>query len=74
MVVGTVLAMGALLSQVPSLSALWETIRHASWWWIGLAVLFTLGNKVGYALALMGSVSQRVPFLRSVEALIAGAF
>ena len=74
MVVGTVLAMGALLSQVPSLSALWDTIRHASWWWIGLAVVFTLGNKVGYAFALMGSVSQRVPFLRSVEALLAAAF
>jgi glycosyltransferase 2 family protein len=74
MAVGTILAMAALLSEVPSLSALWDTIRHASWWWIGVAVLFTLGNKVGYALALMGSVSLRLPFLRSVEALIAAAF
>ena len=74
MVVGTVLATAALLSQVPSLSALWETIKQATWWWIGLAVLCMLGNKVGYALALMGSVATRVPFLRSVEALFAAAF
>jgi uncharacterized membrane protein YbhN (UPF0104 family) len=74
MLVGTVLALAALLSQVPSLSALWATVEQATWWWIGLAVLFTLGNKVGYALALMGSVSLRVPFVRSVEALLAAAF
>lgn len=74
MVVGTILAIAALLSQVPSLGALWDTIKHATWWWIGAAVLFALGNKVGYALALMGSVSKRIPFLRSVEALLAAAF
>jgi uncharacterized membrane protein YbhN (UPF0104 family) len=74
MIGGTVLAAAALLSQVPSLSALWETVREANWWWLLLAVGFTLGNKVGYALALMGSVAQRLPFLRSVEALIAAAF
>jgi uncharacterized membrane protein YbhN (UPF0104 family) len=74
MVVGTLLAFSALLSQVPSLSALWETFRQATWWWIALAVVFSLGNKVGYALALMGSVSQRLPFARSVEALLAAAF
>lgn len=74
MVVGTALAAAALLSQVPSLSALWETLRGASWWWLLLAAAFTLGNKVGYALALMGSVAKRLPLLRSVEALLAAAF
>jgi uncharacterized membrane protein YbhN (UPF0104 family) len=74
MIGGTVLAAAALLSQVPSLSALWDTVRHATWWWLLLAVVFTLGNRVGYALALMGSVAQRLPFLRSVEALLAAAF
>jgi uncharacterized membrane protein YbhN (UPF0104 family) len=74
MVIGTVLALGAMLSQVPSLGALWETIKQATWWWIGLAVLFTLGHKIGYALALMGTVSKRLPFVRSVEALLAAAF
>ena len=74
MVIGTVLALSALLSQVPSLSALWETFKDATWYWIALAVAFALGNKVGYALALMGSVSRRLPLLRSVEALLAAAF
>jgi undecaprenyl-diphosphatase len=74
MVIGTVLALSALLSQVPSLSALWETFKNATWYWIALAVVFTLGNKVGYALALMGSVATRLPLLRSVEALLAAAF
>lgn len=74
MVVGTVLALAALLSQVPSVSALWDTLKDANWWWVALAALCTLGNKTGYALALMGSVSKRLPFVRSVEALLAAAF
>jgi uncharacterized membrane protein YbhN (UPF0104 family) len=74
MVAGTVFALAALLSQVPSVSALWDTLRTADWWWIAAAVCFTVGNKVGYALALMGSVHQRLPVLRSVETLFAAAF
>jgi glycosyltransferase 2 family protein len=74
MVVGTILAISALLSQVPSLGALGDTIKDATWYWIGLAAAFTLGNKVGYALALMGSVAKRLPLLRSVEAMLAAAF
>jgi uncharacterized membrane protein YbhN (UPF0104 family) len=74
MIAGTVLAVAALLNQVPSLSALWDTVRSANWWWILLAVAFTFANKVGYALALMGSVARRLPLTRSVEAMIAAAF
>ena len=74
MVVGTLLAIVALLNQVPSLSELWDTVRTANWWWVLLAVVFAFGNKVGYALALMGSVSKRLPLLRSIEALLAAAF
>ena len=74
MVIGTVLAVAALLSQVPSLGDLWDTVQDATWWWVALAIAFTLGNKVGYGVALMGSVSMRLPFLRSVEALLAAAF
>jgi glycosyltransferase 2 family protein len=74
MVAGTALGIGALVSQVPSPDQLWETFKDATWWWIVLAVVFTFGNRVGYALALMGSVALRLPFLRSVEALLAAAF
>ena len=74
MVVGTLLAIVALLNQVPSLSDLWDTVRTANWWWVLLAVVFAFGNKVGYALALMGSVSKRLPLVRSTEALLAAAF
>ena len=74
MVVGTLLAIVALLNQIPSLSELWDKVRTANWWWVLLAVVFAFGNKVGYALALMGSVSKRLPLLRSIEALLAAAF
>ncbi|HEY7107211.1 MAG TPA: lysylphosphatidylglycerol synthase transmembrane domain-containing protein [Acidimicrobiia bacterium] len=74
MLVGTVLALAALLNEIPSVADLWDTIKTASWWWVALAVVFALGNKVGYALALMGSVPKRLPLLRSVEALLAAAF
>jgi uncharacterized membrane protein YbhN (UPF0104 family) len=74
MIVGTLLALAALLNEIPSVSDLWDTIKTADWWWVALAVAFTLGNKVGYALALMGSVAKRLPLVRSVEALLAAAF
>jgi uncharacterized membrane protein YbhN (UPF0104 family) len=74
MAIGTLLAIAALASQVPSLDQLWDTIKNATWWWVVLAVCFAFGNKVGYALALMGSVANRLPFFRSVEALLAAAF
>ena len=51
MIIGTVLAFGALLSQVPSLAQLWETVKDATWWWIVLAIACTFGNRVGYACA-----------------------
>jgi uncharacterized membrane protein YbhN (UPF0104 family) len=44
------------------------------WWWLGLAIVFTVGNKVGYAIALMGSVAKRIPPLLSIEAMFAAAF
>jgi glycosyltransferase 2 family protein len=74
MIAGTLLALAALLSQIPSLSALWDTLRTADWWWIAAAMCCTVGNKVGYTLALMGSVRIRLPLLLSVEALFAAAF
>jgi undecaprenyl-diphosphatase len=74
MVAGTLVAAGALLSQLPSLSSLWNTLEDATWWWVAVAALCTFGNKVGYALALMGSVAKRLGLVRSVEALIAAAF
>ncbi len=74
MVVGTVLAVAALVSQIPSGDDLWDTIDDPIWIWLGVALLCTVGNKAGYALALMGSTNLRPPFLRSVEAMFAAAF
>ena len=74
MAIGTLLAIGALLAQVDSFADLWATVQGATWWWVALAIVFTLGNKVGYAFALMGSVSTRLTVFRSVEAMLAAAF
>jgi uncharacterized membrane protein YbhN (UPF0104 family) len=74
MIGGTLLAIGALVSQVDNLSVLRDTVQNVTWWWLVLAVVFAFSNKVGYAIALIGSVPQRLPFGRSVEALFAAAF
>src|SRR5262245_8204516 len=74
MVVGTLLAFGALASRAPSVADLWDTLRGPVWWWLALAVAFSVGNKVSYAIALMGSVAKRVPLLLSIEAMFAAAF
>jgi undecaprenyl-diphosphatase len=74
MVAGTLLAVAALLSQVDNLSLLWATIENIILWWVVLAIVFAFGNKTGYAIALMGSVPERLRFGRSIEALLAAAF
>ncbi len=74
MVIGTLLAVAALVSQVPSASDLWDTVQDPVWAWLLVAVLCAVGNKAGYALALMGSTSLVPPFRRSFEAMFAAAF
>ncbi|MGW0611085.1 lysylphosphatidylglycerol synthase domain-containing protein [Streptomyces sp. NPDC002788] len=49
-------------------------IANAEWGWVAAAVLFSMASYVAAALALLGFVPERVPFLRTVAAQVAGSF
>lgn len=47
---------------------------HAQWGWLAAAVLFSALSYVAAAMALLGFVPERVPFVRTVAAQVAGSF
>ncbi|MEU5367307.1 lysylphosphatidylglycerol synthase domain-containing protein [Streptomyces sp. NPDC005925] len=49
-------------------------IAHAEWGWVAAAVLFSAASYFAAAMALLGFVPERVPFLRTVAAQVAGSF
>ncbi|GAA0663249.1 lysylphosphatidylglycerol synthase domain-containing protein [Streptomyces thermocarboxydovorans] len=49
-------------------------IANADWRWVIAAVLFSAATYFAAALALLGFVPERVPFLRTVAAQVAGSF
>ncbi|MGX2994678.1 lysylphosphatidylglycerol synthase transmembrane domain-containing protein [Streptomyces sp. JNUCC 64] len=68
-------AVGAyfLLSQLThtDFGTAWE---RAQWGWVAVAVLFSALSYFAAAMSLLGFVPERVPFLRTVAAQVAGSF
>ena len=42
MAIGTLIAVGALLSQVGDPETFYETIKNANWWWLAVAMFISL--------------------------------
>jgi uncharacterized membrane protein YbhN (UPF0104 family) len=62
-----------LLSQFAHIN--WDQIiGEAEWGWVAVAALFSALSYVAAAMALLGFVPERVPFLRAVMAQVAGSF
>lgn len=49
-------------------------VANAQWGWVAAAVLFSALSYFAAAMALLGFVPERVPFLRTVAAQVAGSF
>ncbi|MFI6104380.1 lysylphosphatidylglycerol synthase domain-containing protein [Streptomyces sp. NPDC051310] len=61
-----------LLSQIASTPL--STIAHASWGWVAVALLFSALSYVAATMSLLGFVPERVSFVRTVLAQVAGSF
>ncbi|MET9802369.1 lysylphosphatidylglycerol synthase domain-containing protein [Streptomyces sp. NPDC006368] len=61
-----------LLSQIASTPL--STVADANWAWVAVAVLFSALSYVAAAMSLLGFVPERVSFLRTVVAQVAGSF
>ena len=68
-------AIGAyfLLSQLTHIE-FGTLFREAEWGWVAAAVLFSALSYFAAAMSLLGFVPERVPFLRTVAAQVAGSF
>ncbi|WP_152775504.1 lysylphosphatidylglycerol synthase transmembrane domain-containing protein [Streptomyces spongiae] len=68
-------AIGAyfLLSQLAHIE-FGPLIENAEWGWVAAAVAFSALSYVAAAMALLGFVPERVPFLRTIAAQVAGSF
>ncbi|KAF4405806.1 MULTISPECIES: lysylphosphatidylglycerol synthase transmembrane domain-containing protein [Streptomyces] len=62
-----------LLSQLTHVS-FQDVVEDAQWAWVAAAVLFAALSYLGAALNLLGFVSEKVPFVRTVLAQVAGSF
>jgi uncharacterized membrane protein YbhN (UPF0104 family) len=49
-------------------------VANAQWGWVAAAMLFSALSYFAAAMALLGFVPERVPFLRAVAAQVAGSF
>ncbi|WAX78074.1 lysylphosphatidylglycerol synthase transmembrane domain-containing protein [Streptomyces sp. KMM 9044] len=49
-------------------------ISNAEWGWVAAAALFSAASYFAAALALLGFVPERVPYVRTVAAQVAGSF
>ncbi|MGW0910333.1 lysylphosphatidylglycerol synthase transmembrane domain-containing protein [Streptomyces sp. NPDC002784] len=49
-------------------------VANAEWGWVAAAVLFSAASYFAAAMALLGFVPERVPFMRTVGAQVAGSF
>nr|WSY51952.1 flippase-like domain-containing protein [Streptomyces sp. NBC_00886] len=49
-------------------------VANAQWGWVAAAVLFSALSYFAAAMSLLGFVPERVPFLRTVAAQVAGSF
>ena len=51
-----------------------QVVKEADWAWVGFAVLFSALTYVAASMALLGFVPEKVSFVRTVFAQIAGSF
>lgn len=62
-----------LLSQITHVR-LGEVISEANWAWVAAAFVFSAMSYVAAAMSLLGFVPEKVPFLRTILAQVAGSF
>jgi undecaprenyl-diphosphatase len=74
MAIGTLIAIGALLSQVGSPQELWDTVTSANIWWLVLALIISFATNMATAVALMGTVPIPLPLWRTSELQLSMSF
>jgi undecaprenyl-diphosphatase len=68
------LALWALIPQFLGVGSLWGELLHANWWWAAAALALSAITYVGAALALDGSLHERLPLGPNLGVQVATSF
>jgi uncharacterized membrane protein YbhN (UPF0104 family) len=68
------LALWALVPQFLGVGSLWGELLHANWWWAAAALALSAFTYVGAAVALDGSLTERVPLGPNIGVQMATSF
>jgi undecaprenyl-diphosphatase len=68
------LALWALVPQFLGVGSLWGELLHANWWWAAAALGLSAATYIGAAVALDGSLPERVPLGPNIGVQIATSF
>jgi len=74
MALGALVAVGALLVDVGDPTDVVDTMRHADWTWIALALVVSLSANVAYAVSLQGTVRVNLPIVPTTELQLGMSF
>ena len=73
-IVMAAVAIWTLLPQLVGISSVWSELRHANWWWAAAAVGLSATTYVAAAVALDGSLSERLPLTPNIGVQMAASF
>jgi undecaprenyl-diphosphatase len=73
-IAGLAVAIGLLIPQFLGIGSVWGELRTASWWWILATLALSVVTYLGAAIALAGSVAERLPFGPNVGVQMATSF
>jgi undecaprenyl-diphosphatase len=68
------LALWALIPQFLGVGSLWSELQRANWWWVAAALALSALTYVGAALALDGSLHERLPLGPNIGVQVATSF
>ena len=68
------LAVWALIPQFLGVGSLWGELQRANWWWAAAALALSALTYVGAALALDGSLPERLPLAPNIGVQVATSF
>jgi glycosyltransferase 2 family protein len=73
-VVISAVALWTLVPQFLGFSAVWAKLGDANWWWVALALVLSALTYVGAAIALDGSITERLPMGPNLGVQVATSF
>lgn len=74
MAIGTLFAVGVLLTEIGDPQVMWDTLKGAEWSWLVGAFIVVMATNIAWAVGTMGAVPIRLPLWEATEVQVAMSF